>query len=54
MDDNQCGFRAYRKEISKVLNDIRYTGIGFFTKILFKVAFYKFKIAEIPVSVNLR
>jgi len=52
--DNQCGFRAYRKGISKILNNIRYIGMGFSTEILFKAAFKKFKITEIPVSVNPR
>ncbi|MFX1463497.1 MAG: glycosyltransferase family 2 protein [Promethearchaeota archaeon] len=52
--DNQCGFRAFKKEMEKIFSNMRYTDMGFSTEMLFKTAFYKFKILEIPVSVNPR
>jgi glycosyltransferase involved in cell wall biosynthesis len=52
--DNQSGFRAYRKEIKKLLKDMKYTGMGFSTEILFKAAFNQLRIAEVPISVNPR
>ena len=52
--DNQCGFRAFKKEITTILENMRYSGMGFSTELLFKVAFYQYKIVETPVYVNPR
>ena len=52
--DNLSGFRAFKKEITKILGNIRYTGMGFTTELLYKVAFYQYKIVETPVYVNPR
>ena len=52
--DNQCGFRAFRKELSKILKNMRNTGMGFSTEFLFKAALYQYKIVETPVSINPR
>ncbi len=52
--DNQCGFRAIRKDLVKIFTNMRHTGMGFSTELLFKSAFYKYRIVEIPVSVNSR
>jgi glycosyltransferase involved in cell wall biosynthesis len=52
--DNQCGFRAFRKELKSLLRNMRYTDMGFSTELLFKTAFYEYRIVEIPVSVNAR
>ncbi|MFX1363500.1 MAG: glycosyltransferase family 2 protein [Promethearchaeota archaeon] len=52
--DNQCGFRAFRKDIKTVLRKMRYTDMGFSTELLFKVAFHNFRIIEIPISVDPR
>ncbi|TKJ24104.1 MAG: hypothetical protein CEE43_00035 [Promethearchaeota archaeon Loki_b32] len=52
--DNLSGFRAFKKEITKILGNMRYTGMGFTTELLYKVAFYQYKIVETPVYVNPR
>ena len=52
--DNQSGFRAFKKEIIKILENIRYTGMGFSTELLFEVAYNQLKIVEIPISSNPR
>lgn len=52
--DNQCGFRAFKKDIVKIAKNIRNTGMGFSTEILFKAAYYSYRVAEIPVSINSR
>ena len=52
--DNQCGFRAFNKEIHKKFKNMRYTDMGFSTEMLFKAAFYKYRIVETPVYVNPR
>ena len=52
--DNQCGFRAFKKECIKILGNMRYTGMGFSTELLFKAAFHQYKIVETPVSANPR
>ncbi len=52
--DNQSGFRAFKKEIIKVLGNMRYTGMGFSTELLFKAAFNQLKIVETPVTANPR
>ena len=52
--DNQCGFRAYKKNTLKIMKNIRHLGMGFSTEILFKAAYYKYRIIEIPISINSR
>jgi glycosyltransferase involved in cell wall biosynthesis len=52
--DNQCGFRAFKKDIIYILRNMKHTGMGFSTEILFKAAYYKYKIVEIPISINSR
>ncbi|MFX1328179.1 MAG: hypothetical protein ACFE91_08550, partial [Promethearchaeota archaeon] len=52
--DNQCGFRAFRKDLGKILDNMRYTDMGFSTEMLFKTAFYNYRIIESPISVNPR
>jgi len=52
--DNQCGFRAFKKEIIKILENVRYTGMGFSTELLFEAAFNQLRIVEIPISANPR
>lgn len=52
--DNQCGFRAFKKDIKKILGNIRNTGRGFSTELLFTAAFNQLKIVETPVSANPR
>ena len=54
VNDNQCGFRAFKKESIKILRNIRYSGMGFSTEILFKAAFNQLKIVETPVTANPR
>ena len=52
--DNQSGFRAFKKDITKILGNMRYTGMGFSTELLFKAAFNHLKIVETKVSANPR
>ncbi len=52
--DNQSGFRAIKKDITKILGDVRNTGMGFSTELLFEAAFNKYKIVETPVNGNTR
>jgi len=52
--DNQCGFRAFKKESIKIFKNMRYTGMGFSTELLFKAAFNQLKIVETPVTANPR
>ncbi|MEE9379551.1 MAG: glycosyltransferase family 2 protein [Candidatus Lokiarchaeia archaeon] len=52
--DNQCGFRAFKKDINKILGNIRNTGMGFSTELLFTAAFNQLKILETPISANPR
>ena len=52
--DNQSGFRAFKKEITKILGNMRYTGLGFSTELLFKAALNQLKIVETPITVNPR
>lgn len=50
--DNQCGFRAFKKDIVKIVKNMRHLGMGFSTEALFKAAYYQYRITEIPVSIN--
>ena len=52
--NNQCGFRAFNKGVLKIFKNMRYTQFGFSTEVLFKAAFNKYRIVEIPVSINPR
>ncbi len=52
--DNQSGFRAFKKDITKILGNMRYTGMGFSTELLFKAASNHLKIVETKVSANPR
>jgi glycosyltransferase involved in cell wall biosynthesis len=52
--NNQSGFRAFNKKTLKIFNSIRFTKFGFNTEILFKAAYNKFKIKEVPISINPR
>ena len=52
--DNQCGFRAFNKDISKRFKNMRYTDMGFSTEMLFKAAFYNYRVVETPVHGNPR
>jgi len=52
--DNQCGFRAFKKENIKIFQNMRNPGMGFSTELLFKAAFNQLKIVVIPVTANPR
>jgi hypothetical protein len=52
--NNQSGFRAFKRRTLKIFNSIRFTKFGFNTEILFKAAYNKFKITEVPISINPR
>ena len=52
--DNQCGFRALRRDSIKITKGIKRKGMGFSTEILFKAAYNNYRIKEVPISVNSR
>ncbi len=52
--NNQGGFRAFRKEIAKIFHNIKCTGMGFTTELLFKAAHKSLRIKEIPIFLNSR
>ena len=54
VNDNQCGFRAFKKESLQIFKNMRYTGMGFSTELLFKAAFNQLKIVVAPVTANPR
>ncbi|MFW9882136.1 MAG: glycosyltransferase family 2 protein, partial [Candidatus Thorarchaeota archaeon] len=54
VNDNQCGFRAFKKDIVKIVKNLRCLGMGFSTELLFEAAYYKYRIKEVPISVNAR
>lgn len=52
--NNQNGFRAFSRKTLKIFDQLRYTGMGFTTEILFCSAFNGYKIKEIPIIANSR
>ncbi|GAF89316.1 unnamed protein product, partial [marine sediment metagenome] len=52
--NNQNGLKAFSKKSAKIFNSMMYKRFGLCTEIVFKAAYYKFKLLEIPASVNLR
>ncbi len=52
--NNQCGFRAIKKNVIKIFNNMQQTGMGFSTELIFKAAYNQYRIIEIPISVNPR
>ncbi|MFX1236906.1 MAG: glycosyltransferase family 2 protein [Promethearchaeota archaeon] len=52
--NNQGGFRAFRKEMLKIYDEMYFLGMGFTTEMLFKAAYKRFKIIEIPTTIAYR
>ncbi len=52
--NNQAGFRAFRKETVNIFKNIKCTGMGFTTVLLFRAAYKNLRIKEIPISLNSR
>jgi len=52
--NNQSGFRAFNKNSLKLFNDVIFSKFGLCTEILFKAAYNRFKICEVPISLNER
>ena len=52
--NNQSGFRAFNKNSLELFKDVIFSKFGLCTEILFKGAFNRFKIVEVPISVNER
>jgi len=52
--NNQGGFRACRNETVNIFKNIKCTGMGFTTELLFKAANKSLRIKEIPISLNSR
>ncbi len=46
--NNQSGFRAFRKEALKIFNKMSSKSMGFTTEILFKAAYNKLRLMEVP------
>lgn len=52
--NNQSGFKAFNKNSFKIFNRMIYNRFGLCTELIYKAAFYKYKIIEVPVSINIR
>lgn len=52
--NNQSGFKAFSKKSAKIFNKMMYNRFGLCTEIIYKAAYYKFNLLEIPVSINIR
>jgi glycosyltransferase involved in cell wall biosynthesis len=52
--NNQNGLKAFSKKSVKIFNSMMYNRFGLCTEIIFKAAYYKFKLLEIPASINSR
>jgi len=52
--NNQSGFKAFSKKSTKIFNSMLYNRFGLCTEMIYKAAYYKFNILEVPVSINLR
>ena len=52
--NNQSGYRCFRKETLKLLNNNLFVGMGFTTEFLLECALNNLKILEIPISLNSR
>jgi len=52
--NNQNGFRAFRRELSDLIINIKNEGMGFTTELLFEFAYRGLKIVEIPIKLNNR
>jgi len=51
VEDNQNGFRAFRKETVQIfLGKMRFTGMGFTTELLFRASLKGYKIIEIAMT----
>jgi len=52
--NNQSGFKAFSKKSVKIFNEMLYNGYGLCTEMIYKAAYYKFILLEVPVSINIR
>ena len=52
--NNQSGFKAFSKKSVKIFNEMLYNGYGLCTEMIYKAAYYKFNLLEVPVSINIR
>jgi len=52
--NNQSGFKAFSKNSIKIFNKMMYNRFGLCTETIYKAAYYKFNLLEVPVSVNIR
>jgi len=50
--NNLCRYRAFKKDISSIFEEIKEINVFFTTELLFKAAHNKFKIKEIPLTTN--
>ncbi len=54
VDNNQSGFRALNKKSLDILQDVYSNRFGLCTEMLFKAAYNKKRIIEVPITVDLR
>ena len=52
--NNQSGFRAFRRDIFNIFNELIYDNFGFCTEVIFKSAFNDLRIKEVPITVDPR
>jgi len=52
--NNQSGFRAFHKKYKKLLNNMKYTGMGFTTEFLLIMCSNGLKVKEIPINLKSR
>ena len=54
IDNNQSGFRAFKKNIKHIFYGTKHKGMGFTTEFLFRAYSNNLKIKEVPISVKPR
>lgn len=52
--NNQSGFRALSKICKEIFENMIYSNFAFCTELLFLAAYKKFKITEVPITINKR
>lgn len=52
--NNQSGFRAFSKKSTKIYYGMLYNRFGLCTEMIYKAAYYKLNLLEVPVSINIR
>lgn len=48
--NNQGGFRAFNRKITRIFNNIQYKNFAFTTELIIRAALYGYRIKEYPIS----